>query len=345
MADHWAGCFGVARRANEDLLSPSEAEPVFDLASLTKPVVALATHHAIARGALNRTHPLGDILPAARGTRAEDVPLDALLAHRSGLSAHRELFSVWKARRSASRVRLLEEASNAEPTDQRGRAYPRAPVYSDLGYILLGAALEAHFDVPLDEWIEKELSSLGIEGLYSARQWRSRSAHVPFVPTEVVPWRGGLVRGQVHDENAWLLSGHGLSGHAGLFGTARAVAHFGAVVLDALEGQFGPTLKAAVTDASAPREGGTLCAGFDRRAQIDSSAGSVCSLSTFGHLGFTGTSLWCDPETREVVVLLTNRVCPSRENVKIRPMRPKLHDALFTWIRHQREQAARSFTA
>jgi CubicO group peptidase (beta-lactamase class C family) len=344
VADHWRGGFGLSNGVNGVLQSECDEQPVFDLASLTKPVVALLTHHAIARGELERTQPLGGLLPEARGTRAEDVPLDALLAHRSGLSAHLELFSVWKARRCASRRRLLEEAANAEPAEQRGQAFPRSAVYSDLGYILLGAALEERYGMPLDEWVGKELAALGIEGLHSARQWRRSSPPVQFVPTEVVPWRGGLVQGLVHDENAWLLSGHGLSGHAGLFGTAHAVAHFGATVLDACEGRLGRPLQLAAIEASAPREGGTLCAGFDRRTPTDSSAGVVCSQSTFGHLGFTGTSFWCDPEARRVAVVLTNRVCPSRENVKIRRMRPMLHDALFTWIHERRELAARSFT-
>jgi CubicO group peptidase (beta-lactamase class C family) len=332
VADHWAGGFGCARGDAAPSASPDESQLVFDLASLTKPVIAFATHHAIARGDLLGTQRLGELLAAARGTRAADMPIDALLSHRSGLHAHVELFSAWKAHRSASRTRLLREAANAELPDARPQQFPRPPVYSDLGYLLLGAALEERFGMPLDEWVGNELAALGIQGIGSARQWRQRMPGTQFVPTEVVAWRGGHVRGSVHDENAWLLAGHGLAGHAGLFGTSRAMAQFGAVVLDALGGRLGPILERAAHSATAARPGGTLCSGFDRRASADSSAGTVCSLETFGHLGFTGTSIWCDPHACAVVIILTNRVCPSRQNVKLRSLRPTVHDALFRWI-------------
>jgi CubicO group peptidase (beta-lactamase class C family) len=126
----------------------------------------------------------------------------------------------------------------------------------------------------------------------------------------------------VHDENAFALSGDGGSGHAGLFGTAFAVIAFACLVADALAND--PRLYWLIE----PRPGGTLRAGFDGKSTEGSSAGSLLGSKSFGHLGFTGTSVWIDPEAEVVVALLTNRVHPTRENVAIRYARPIAHDAL-----------------
>jgi CubicO group peptidase (beta-lactamase class C family) len=161
-----------------------------------------------------------------------------------------------------------------------------------------------------------------------------RSRHSDFaercLPTETVPFRNGVVRGVVHDENAWALSGHALSGHAGLFGTALGVAHFGRALLDVFHGRSEAWLDArSLTPLLKERAGGTLRAGFDGKSADQSSAGSRAGMRSFGHLGFTGTSLWCDPDADRALVLLTNRVCPTRNNPRIRAARPVVNDALF----------------
>ena len=143
-----------------------------------------------------------------------------------------------------------------------------------------------------------------------------------FAPTETVAWRGGAVVGAVHDENAWALTGRGGSGHAGIFGTIDAVLAFGAAALEVFDA---PDFAWMTRE----RPGGTLRAGFDGKSPDASSAGERMGPRSFGHLGFTGTSLWIDPDARTVVALLTNRVCPSRENVGIRTARPWAHDALY----------------
>jgi CubicO group peptidase (beta-lactamase class C family) len=148
-------------------------------------------------------------------------------------------------------------------------------------------------------------------------------------PTEVIAWRGGEVRGLVHDENAWALTGDGGSGHAGLFGTAPAVVAFGCAVLDALARGEGPLAGRDLEWLVRPRPGGSLRAGFDGKSEEGSSAGERAGPRTFGHLGFTGTSLWIDPDADAVVVVLTNRVHPTRDNLAIRAARPLAHDALF----------------
>jgi serine-type D-Ala-D-Ala carboxypeptidase len=205
------------------------------------------------------------------------------------------------------------------------------PVYSDLGYLLLGAAVAARAGAPLDEALHREVTApLGLN-IGSARRLR---ADLPdfdarVAPTEVVPWRGGMVRGDVHDENAWAIAGDGAAGHAGLFGDARAVVELGVAVLDALAGRraswLGPEdLEPIVRD----RPGGSLLAGFDRRSGAAPLSGARFGARTFGHLGFTGTSLWIDPDAEMVGVLLTNRVHPTRDTVAIRKARPAAYDAM-----------------
>jgi CubicO group peptidase (beta-lactamase class C family) len=209
-----------------------------------------------------------------------------------------------------------------------------APLYSDLGYILLGAALERQSGLPLEALLQREVAGpLGLE-LDSAQGWARRVGQRQFdervAPTEELPERGGLLKGVVHDDNAWDWRGAGAAGHAGLFGTAAAVGGFGRAVLDALAGRSQAWLTRAEAEFLVrPRPGGSLRTGFDGKAAEGSSAGSSFGARAFGHLGFTGTSVWCEPEAGVVVVLLTNRVHPTRENIRIRTVRPDVHNALF----------------
>jgi CubicO group peptidase (beta-lactamase class C family) len=205
-------------------------------------------------------------------------------------------------------------------------------VYSDLGYLIAGAALEVAGGADLDCLVRDQVARpLRLE-LGSARQWRADAPDrlERAAETETVAFRGGPLVGVVHDENAWALSGEALSGHAGLFGTAAAVAGLGAAMLEALGGRRPGFLPRAPAHwLVRERPGGTLRAGFDGKSPTGSSAGSRMSSGAFGHLGFTGTSLWCDPAAQVVCVILTNRVCPSRSNLAIRRVRPRLNDALW----------------
>jgi CubicO group peptidase (beta-lactamase class C family) len=325
----WAGALPNGREAD-----PST---VFDLASVSKPVVACTLARLSARGVLSLDAPLGDVLPEARGTASAEVPLQLFLAHRAGLDAHRSLFAPLFEGRAIQRRRSLRTAAAARRPECGAipGADGFAPVYSDLGYLLLGAAMETATQQPLDELVRREVAEpLGL-GLGSARQLRARSASFfgDVAPTEVVRARGGAVRGCVHDENAWALSGHGTSGHAGLFGTISDVLGFGQALLLSLAGQSAWLARADLWRLVEPRPGGTLRAGFDGKSSEGSSAGAGCSQESFGHLGFTGTSLWCDPKAGTACALLTNRVYPTRENPRIRGARPLVHDALFAAAR------------
>lgn len=312
---------------------PASTATIFDLASVSKPIVACTLARLVERGVIELGARLGSVVRELRGTRSAEVPLELLLSHRAGLDGHRALFAPVLQGRALVRVAALQTAANARRSDCQGPPPDAgfAPLYSDLGYVLLGACIEALCQEPLDQVIQAEVAGpLGLE-LGSARLLRRREPRFAqlVAPTEVVRARGGCVRGVVHDENAWALSGHGASGHAGLFGTARDVLAFGAALLAALAGKSDwlsrPTLETLVR----ARPGGTLRAGFDGRSEGGSSAGSLAGPDTFGHLGFTGTSLWCDPAAGAATVLLTNRVHPTRDNPRIRAVRPVVHDALF----------------
>ncbi len=296
---------------------------LFDLASVTKPMTAVAFVRAgIAPGTR-----LGELLVEARGTASEDATVELLLSHRAGLDAHRTLWAPMLRGEKVDVAAALREAAEARREDARGEYPPEgfAPVYSDLGFALAGAALaRAVGAVDAGEAIGRlVLEPLGIAGRAgTVRELAARGVRGPFAPTETAEWRGGPVVGAVHDENAWALTGLGGSGHAGIFATVDAVLAFGAHVLSEL-----PHLAWLVRE----RPGGTLRAGFDGKSPPPeaSSAGSRMGPRSIGHLGFTGTSLWIDPDARVVVCLLTNRVCPTREHVAIRAARPWAHDALF----------------
>jgi CubicO group peptidase (beta-lactamase class C family) len=301
---------------------------------VTKPFVAATAARLSRQRMLGLDAPLGGLLEAARHTPSASAPLSLLLAHRAGLDAHRPLFAPLRAGRPFDRGAALLEAASARRSECTG-AIPDggfAPLYSDLGYLLAAAAIERALAQPLDALIEREvLGPLGLD-VHSARGWFARDTRFAAraVPTEHVPWRGGDLLATVHDENSWALAGHAVAGAAGLFGTAAAVAEFGCAMLDALAGRSERWLDAASASwLVAERPGGTLRTGFDGKAALGSSAGERCGPRTFGHLGFTGTSLWCDPDAGAVLVLLTNRVNPSRDKLEIRAARPRVNDALM----------------
>jgi serine-type D-Ala-D-Ala carboxypeptidase len=313
------------------------AGTLFDLASLTKPVVALTLARAERRGHVRRAQTLGELLPDLASTPSGPVPLDLLSAHRAGLEAHRELFVAELGAIQPTTERALARAAGERRPECNGAApldgFP--PVYSDLGYMLLGAALAAASGMALDALVQQEVAEpLGLR-LGSARALAttcgSPAAFVSAVaPTEIVPWRGGVLRGVVHDENAWVLSNDGLAGHAGAFADLASVVRLGIAVLDALAGRRPEWLtEAELAPLLRRRPGGTHCAGFDRRAGDAPMSGQHFGPETFGHLGFTGTSIWIDPERELCGVVLSNRVHPTRDSTAIRVARPAAYDGIY----------------
>lgn len=327
---------GAAGRLWPDEDAPlARPDSLFDLASITKPVTALTLARLARAGRLDRDERLDDLLPALASTRSARVSLDLLSAHRAGLAGHRPLYAPLLEGRAVDLAAALVTAADARRAGCDGEPPPHGfpPVYSDLGYLLVGAALAARGGEALDAVMDREVTApLGLD-LASARRLRARGPDFAFdarvAPTEIVPWRDGVVRGAVHDENAWAVAGDGAAGHAGLFGDVRSVLDLGLAVLDALAGRIPSFLGPAdLAPLVRDRPGGSLLAGFDRRSGPAPLSGARFGPRTFGHLGFTGTSLWIDPDAELVGVLLTNRVHPLRTGDAIRRARPAVYDAL-----------------
>jgi CubicO group peptidase (beta-lactamase class C family) len=309
----WRAAFGRLTYA-EDAPRATE-ETIFDLASLTK-VIATTTiaMQAIDAGTLSLTDRVADRLSAWRGLDREAVTIADLLEHASGLTAYLPFFRDHHGRAE------FERAICTLPLEYAPRAQS---IYSDLGFILLGFILEDVNGAPLARQFEYE----GLR-FNPPREWRERTA-----PTELDLWRGRLLQGEVHDENTWALGG--AAGHAGLFGTAASTGTFARLVLRGLKGGRSiarpETLARFTMKSSVP--GSSRAVGWDMMLTT-SSCGSRLSPRAIGHTGFTGTSLWIDPEQDLYIVLLTNRVHPTRENNAIQRVRPAFHDLVIDGFRN-----------
>ncbi len=299
--------------------SPAVTEAtVFDLASVSK-VVSTTTMAMILyeRGLIDLEAPVASIVPEFGGTdmRRGEVTVRMLLAHSSGLPAYEKLFL-----KATSRDELLAAAFATPLT-----ADPGARVeYSDIGFIILAVALERVADEGLDRFCQREVfGPLGMSptAYNPPVAWR---ASIP--PTaDDRTFRNRIIQGEVQDENASVLGG--VAGHAGLFATAEDLATFAHVLL-----QGGAPLVRAETLALFTRRE-TSPAGTSRALGWDtpsapSQSGKYFSGPSFGHLGYTGTSLWIDPERQLSVTLLTNRTWPDCENKAIKDVRPAFHDAV-----------------
>ncbi len=298
---------------------PVTAETLYDLASLTK-VVATTTMAMILvdEGRLDLDRPVRELLPEFQGPGKEAVTVRHLLTHSSGLQAIVPLYKEVQGR-AAYRERILA-LDLLYPAGSRS-------VYSDPGVILLGEILEQAAGRPLEAFVrERVFEPLGMR---DARfrppvELRSRIA-----PTEFDPWRGRLVHGEVHAENAFALGG--VAPHAGLFATAGDLARFAQMLLNGGALQRRRVVSRETVELFTRRAGipgSDRALGWDTKSAEGSSAGSLLSARSFGHTGFTGTSIWIDPERRLFVILLTNRVHPTRENNLIREVRPAVADAV-----------------
>jgi beta-glucosidase-like glycosyl hydrolase/CubicO group peptidase (beta-lactamase class C family) len=306
---------------------PVSDSTIYDLASLTK-VIGLTTACMllVGEGKLDLDRPVVDYVPAFEGPGRSRVLVRHLLTHTSGLPAWVPLHLATASREEAL-ARVLSEPLESEP----GERY----VYSDLGAITLTQVVEAVTGEPLDLFLERRVFA-PLEMRYTRfrppAEWRDRIA-----PTERDPWRGRVLRGEVHDENAAHLGG--VSGHAGLFSIAPDLARFGIWLLDAYHGRLAegsepylaPALVRDFTRKQPGPEGSTRALGWDTPSpEGGGSAGHLLSPASFGHTGFTGTSIWIDPERELLVILLTNRVHPTRENRALPRIRGEVTDSVVS---------------
>ena len=312
----WQQAFG--RLDYEDNAAITQKDTIFDLASLTKVIATTSlAMQLVERGKLALDDRVADRIPEWRGHDREHVTLRSLLTHSSGLTAWLPFFRDHKGRAE------FQHAICSLPLE-----YPPGTqsIYSDLGFILLGFVIEdaggGRFEGQAMELLRR---------LTTGRLMFNPPAELrPLIaPTEHDSWRGRRLVGEVHDENCWALGG--AAGHSGLFGSAGAVGDFARAMLAALDGRDATLASATVARLFATRAGAqsSRALGWDTMLPT-SSCGTRMSPSAFGHTGFTGTTLWIDPERGIYVVFLTNRVNPSRENTAIQQIRPALHDAVLT---------------
>jgi CubicO group peptidase (beta-lactamase class C family) len=311
----WREAFG--RLTFADDASPATESTIFDLASLTKVLcAALLVAQDVERGRLAFDDRVALHVPGWAGADRSQVTIRDLLAHCSGLPAHRPWFREHAGRLAYEKV-ICEIDLEYSP---RTRS-----IYSDLGFMLLGFVLES--SAPLAARFDAIKSQIAVGQdlqFLPPPVWQRRTA-----PTQHDPWRDRLLVGEVDDENAAALGG--VAGHAGLFGTAAAVGDFARHILQVLDGRAGAfrteTLETMVTRRT-DVPGSSRALGWDTMLPT-SSCGRLMSPRSFGHTGFTGTSLWIDPDRKIYVVLLTNRVYPDRRNDAILRVRPAVHDAVF----------------
>ncbi|MGH7521767.1 MAG: serine hydrolase domain-containing protein [Gemmatimonadales bacterium] len=303
---------------------PVTTATIYDLASLTK-VIGLTTAAMILvdAGRLDLSAPVQRYVPAFQGSGKEGVTIRHLLTHSSGLPAWRPLF-----REAANRDAALALVDTTALLRQPGDTF----VYSDLGAIALTQAVEAVAGMRIDRFLDSLV--FGPLHMSSTRylppdSWRSRIA-----PTETdTAFRHRALWGEVHDENAGRLGG--VSGHAGLFSTAPDVVRFAQWLLDARippgrpMGSGQPSLPHELVVAFTRRQnippGSSRALGWDMPSE-NSSAGTKMGPNAFGHTGFTGTSIWFDPDRDLFMLLLTNRVNPTRANTRILQVRRRVAD-------------------
>jgi serine-type D-Ala-D-Ala carboxypeptidase len=307
--------------------SPVTKETVFDLASLTKPLATtLALMTLIQRSDLSLKENLGAILPAFKNTGKGNIRIEQLLYHNSGFPDYRPYYKRLQNLDPGRRKDALRELLVKEPL-----IYPPGSqvVYSDLGFMVLCWVVETVSGVRLDQFVMENIyRPLNLKRLFFVPNG-IKPHQAKFAATERCPWRGILLEGVVHDDNAYAVGG--IEGHAGLFGTAGDVF----LLLSELSAVYRGDGAANLFDRELTRRflsrnkhtGRAL--GFDTPSAGASSCGRFFSKRTIGHLGFTGTSFWMDLDRNVTVILFTNRVHPTRDNTRIKAFRPILHDAVM----------------
>jgi CubicO group peptidase (beta-lactamase class C family) len=294
------------------------ADTMYDLASLTKVIVTTTMAMILVdEGKLDINKPVSAFLPEFHGGSKDKVTVWHLLTHSSGVDWWAPLYKDLKGK-DAYLKRVLAMDLVYEPGAKS--------VYSDLGVLLLGEILERVAGQDINSFARARLfEPLGMKD----------TTYLPgpellprIAPTENDPWRGHVLRGEVHDENAAALGG--IAPHAGLFGTASDLARFAQMLLNGGVFEQKRIVSRETIERFTKRQGvpdSSRALGWDTPSE-NSSAGSLFGPRSFGHTGFTGTSMWMDPDRHLFVILLTNRVHPTRENNAIREVRRAVADAV-----------------
>ena len=316
---------GIGRFTYEGSSPEVTAASIFDLASLTKVVATTAMAMILyERGLLDIEAPVTAIVPEFADARDTDVRRSAvtlrmLLAHNSGLPAYERLFL-----RCKDRAELLRTAFTTTLTAAPGEHAE----YSDIGFIILGIALERLADEPLDAFCQREI--FGPLGMRHTTFKPGQQLKESIPPTaDDRSFRQRIIQGEVQDENASVMGG--VAAHAGLFSTADDLAIFAHAMIN----RGRPIFRSSTVDYFTRREalplGTSRALGWDTPS-APSQSGKCFSPRSFGHLGYTGTSLWIDPERQLSITLLTNRTWPDCKNDAIKRVRPAFHDSIIDAI-------------
>lgn len=315
---------------------PARPETIYDLASLTKPLATTTAVLCLVQdGRLSVDDPIARRVEELKGSAIGHATVYHLLTHSAGLPAWRPLYEQMAGKdRCTPGVRggpqaeqmvlsLIKQESLATPPGARS-------LYSDLGFILLGILVERVSGGTLAVFCrERVFEPMGAALFFLGPCGTGSPDRTLVAPTEDDPWRGRLLRAEVHDENAYALGG--AAGHAGLFGTASAVSAVTSHWLDSYAGRsrvLSPDLVRRFVARQTGIAGSSWALGWDTPSML-SSSGSRFAASSFGHLGYAGTSIWVDPTQELEVVLLSNRVHPTRRNEAIKQFRPLIHDVIY----------------
>lgn len=294
---------------------------IFDLASVSKVVsTTSAAMILVSEGKLDIDDKVITYLPEFNNNGKENITIRNILLHNSGLAAFKQYYDQY-----SSAEEVINDIMNLELENPVGEKY----VYSDLGMITLQKVIEKIADKPLDVFIHDKLfAKLGMNNtMYNPSDYDK----INCVPTELDDfWRMRLLQGEVHDERAYMLNG--VAGHAGLFSTTSDLSKFVKLLLNNgnYEGEQIISSEIVKEWTTRQNEQSDRALGWDTKSINGySSAGQDFSKNSFGHTGYTGTSIWVDKESKLFVILLTNRVHPTRANKKISKFRPLVHDAIF----------------
>lgn len=300
----------------------------YDLASLTKVIFTVPIVMRLSEKGIIRTdHPMAEYLPWFPSSR---VKVSEILSHSGGLPWWSPFFSQLEGSMSpVYRWRQLENhLRQVQVGSRRGRA-----VYSDLDFLMLGMMMEYQLNLPLEQIWNEFKQSLKIPRctLHFNSRNQPLYSRESYAPTENCPWRNKVLQGEVHDENCWSLGG--VAPHAGLFGSINDVSNWALLLRKSYFQKMGSSLIGHDTlrrfcRRAIPQKKGDWSLGFMLPTKGRASCGRYFSGQSVGHTGFAGTSWWFDPRRDLIVVILSNRVHPTRENTQFVALRPLLHD----WI-------------
>jgi CubicO group peptidase (beta-lactamase class C family) len=316
---------------------------IFDMASLTKPLAtSIALMHLVREKKLRLDDQVTRVIPMYGVFGKSLTTFRHLLNHSAGLPAWKPFFEEITKSEKAGRINFVgSRAAKNYVYEQIHRDRPEASpgsrsLYSDLGFIVLGEVVEILSGNTLDRFCQErifkplDLRSTGFVDLTQIRTRRLQPVEEIIAPTENCPWRKKILCGEVHDDNAYAMGG--VAGHAGLFSSARDVHTLLTRLRQCLQGKddFLPQalLKEFLTRDNSSKDA-SFALGWDTPSNGKSSSGTLFSNRAVGHLGFTGCSAWWDLEKNCHVILLTNRVHPSRKNEKIKDFRPEVHDLIM----------------